>query len=1426
MLFRSVNGRVVTYADGWDINGNEISLNLGNHSYVGDLADNGDSVIGDLVHYSSATDSSYAEWKLDYLGVYDVASLRGGEAVGTETEEYSLRASNGRVLLNGWEWNDTRTSDGKTIDINNNKSYKGNDTGSWGLTSKATANVETDDAGIKFIYVTRGDDGEVDSIEIKNGMQATAHDEILGEGSRFAHKRAQACVSLKNSNTEVNGESVIKAVVIKQDSSSANLSNLVYIHNYAGSAGRSTDNQGRIVYGYEVKFIGTSNWDETKTIYSYKNLSIGDFARARKASEVPTEVQGVTEDNFYVLNGYDPRTNVALSVSKTGQINTITPNNKTLLELKDYYSPKESPANISSTWPIDKDLDVGDKKADNIVSIAHAKILDLTGNDVENATDLKDLWNDVTDKQKADKPGCKRVIEIAMLYNDKRDDDEFRDVYMLIIRRADEDKTYVPTVNTDESAKVEFVYTGTATAADVTTSSLTGLEIGDTFTLTLLNGATATVTGGTLKDGVVTVEAKTVTVTVNKAETPADSHKITVTVDGVEDATLSKTVKNGEAAEIIYTVPAGKTATYKIGDAAEVAVPADGKITVPAGDADVTVAIVTTTIPAGFQVVIANSAKGDATAAGIHVEKKDDSTITISGMPENNEQYKVNVVLNGASQASSLENGDLAYTAGAVVYIQKAKSTFGLDGDVITVIYTFDDTGDFGSLASVQNATPWTSTGEFTVLTMKGEDFLTEKVTTPRANGTLKTGYRIQPTKLTAIVKLLNESPDGVEIDDIKTSNIGFSKESSVKDDSKWVEVNYPLTAGKPAFNLKEGMDIDVIKGELSVQPHSSAYVVTVNGEKVTTWKAVKPTDVVAVEKAKPVEDDTVRAVLQRDGEYDLYVYGATRVLTDDEVKQAVEAASGETIKEFNSATGAGRFTDNHPFKVNTTNPNTQMAPGRLYKMTILDKTSYMYSGEAITLPAGVAAVVRVSGSNDDASDARAFKNVDAGGDENVIVNNATDCKVPTFTGEVSEEQVYVEAVKFDTAQQGRLAPQWDIWYIDGAGNAKVVNTSSANMQDYVVKGLAVTIATKRPIAAKAGLQANFIVDGEVESTKTFSGAGNVTSDEIILGTPKNPASGLKIEVKDGIKVSLDGQDLGVFSVGDKVSLDEYIKYPNAYIFVQKTDGKPEESEKSEIDPYKGTIYTVDASDKLVGGEIVLNSYVQIAVADDDFIAYVDEDCREAIGAINTTTAQYNYVRAGSDVYFKASAGSTTKRPVENAFLEAAVVADRKIPALTEVSPASFHSEGVWKLAPVENVLSGDYVIGVKLPGESKAEDNKWEITPTNESSYMTEIAANQFAGLSQRDKFTVEWVEKEVALELSGKSLIYKTGSVGSEVMQSLTLDEPEMGSNGKITLTVAPQSSGTLAKPANDINGRVRVNVEHNGETYFFEIDVTVKA
>ena len=449
-----VNGSIVTYANGWDINGDTLSLNIGGGSAAAaaQLAYRP----GDLVYYTNNTNSNTAEWKLDMSnakGVYNV------DAAATPAP-YEIKASNTSIALDNYaETAENTTSDRAIIDTK-----------------------------IQFIYVSFDEDGEVDSIEFVTGVKDAKNEEIRGAGSAAPGvKNAQACVSLSDGKVDAS-KSAVKAVVIKRESTDASVGNLLYISNYHGSATKY-DSDNRPVYGYEAVIMGSNGKvaEEDAVVYSYKNLQIGQFARFTKVA-VPEGVTGVNEDEFYDLRGYGVDNAAgtwgrSAAVASTQFIQCLK-NDKNLVRTSGKYAETDQLARTAGKPEIydpHKELDnlgLGDTDASNLLNIRGSSWVDLRNvkDRIEDVDDLKDFLSDNPTKG----------VYVSILFNDNPDSNDFRHAYLIVVNGiGDKD--------------------GGVVEPEPTTGAVTfdkSLTTGDKGVGTLAEGAAVT----TLKSGVTTAK--------------------------------------------------------------------------------------------------------------------------------------------------------------------------------------------------------------------------------------------------------------------------------------------------------------------------------------------------------------------------------------------------------------------------------------------------------------------------------------------------------------------------------------------------------------------------------------------------------------------------------------------------------------------------------------------------------------------------------------------------------------------------------------------------------------------------------------------------------------------------------------------------------------------------------------------------------
>ena len=403
-----VNNKLVTYVKGWDISGEELELNLGSN-FSDHKDDHGNKIKeGDLVYYTNDTKSS-ADWKLD------MSTTRGVFLVGdADDEKYEIKSSNSRIKT--------------TVPFN------GTDDNPW------------IDKGIKFIYVSFNDDGEVDSISIKNGVQGVKTPELAQYNKTKNGQPAQLALKLNKDKTP-DKDSTVKAVVIKNEANDATASNMLYIVNYEGRADK-TDN-GDIVYQYTVAMNGANGLvDDDMTIYSTNKFSRGDWVRY-------TEVKNDDYENFYKLSLVDQRGRATSTMSAKfqayGTSGYVVDNNKSLVYLnedtlkaidgqtlekgkeingKSYDLPKiKDEKNFGDLG----NLGDGDLSASFLVSLRYATWVDLTNNGIDSYEDLADLVKDGTINLNR--------VRVSMIFNDDPTKDAFRQVAMIVVQDVKDTST-------------------------------------------------------------------------------------------------------------------------------------------------------------------------------------------------------------------------------------------------------------------------------------------------------------------------------------------------------------------------------------------------------------------------------------------------------------------------------------------------------------------------------------------------------------------------------------------------------------------------------------------------------------------------------------------------------------------------------------------------------------------------------------------------------------------------------------------------------------------------------------------------------------------------------------------------------------------------------------------------------------------------
>ena len=658
-----VNGKLVTYVKGWDISGEELTLNLGSSADVTQAR----STIqpGDLAYYTNSGTSSNADWRLSEEptnGVFDVQTGTDADSTASPKANYAIKASNSRILLK--------------------QAYKG--TVGADYVSGSTEDFKPwIHKNIKFIYVTfESDSNDVESIEIKNGVQAASNSELNAgrkdsNGALLSnYNTAQAAVEVKDGTVKPDG--TVKAVVIKNESNDAVATNMLYIVNYEGSVQRRSDD-GELVYEYTVAMNGSSGIvDDEMTIYSTKKLNRGDWARY-------TEVKDDNFENFYNLS----RVNQQSRATSTMEANfsNFPTSNKALVQVNSTTLKKPNGGALTAAdIRIDEivgDLGAGDNNAAYLLNLRYARWVDLTGNGMDSYDDLYDLTQGSTKEFNLNN------VRASMIYNDDPSKDNFRQVSMIVIlstgattnggsENSGTEVNWKARLNSRGEPFVDFVVTRPSWADADAKGTLTadlyidGAKTNWTGAFDTASGSSSTITG--------------------RGDGTADSAD-DVSIRNIK-VVWDKVVVKAEDAEAL---PADVTVTNPIAKGAtsiNVKIPAT--VSARAAD-DVTAAYIT--VKEGSTVLKARTALDVATAQG---ESGQNVTLDEGKAVSGTAAITVKVeLITGGSVEPTTYTATVTAPAG---WTAVASKTSGIAADEkITVTYTKSENGEFTPKATVDS---------------------------------------------------------------------------------------------------------------------------------------------------------------------------------------------------------------------------------------------------------------------------------------------------------------------------------------------------------------------------------------------------------------------------------------------------------------------------------------------------------------------------------------------------------------------------------------------------------------------------------------------------------------------------------------------------------------------------------------------------
>nr|WP_325212640.1 S-layer homology domain-containing protein [uncultured Oscillibacter sp.] len=401
-----VDRHLVTMVEGWDSGGEKLELNLGNfrNNWEGRGYAKGYAP-GDLVRYESIT-SGNAEWRI----IPNQGNKNIVVPIATEDlQDDRIQANDVQIPL--------------TI-------------------GGAAKNVYVDSTGIKFIYVTYDTSGEVDSVQIKKGVQEATKSELQDYYDKQTepveadsdYTSAQAGYTVKDGNP-----SQIKVVVLKSEANDAVASNMLYIRDQVGGAEKLAD--GTMVYKYTAAMMGPDGLiGENETIYSDDRIPEDSFA-----AYYEKEVEGYSK--FYDLRAHNNFTGRVTSTFQAS-LGAIVNADEGLIHIVDTAKVKGTRSDSSVLGTIEV---LGDPRhevggMDGVLRTKNAVWVDLRPNDVKFADgnreintikDLKWLFSSSSEKLDADGDGYlgtgEETLVFQLIVNDNPDNRNFREVAMVVI---------------------------------------------------------------------------------------------------------------------------------------------------------------------------------------------------------------------------------------------------------------------------------------------------------------------------------------------------------------------------------------------------------------------------------------------------------------------------------------------------------------------------------------------------------------------------------------------------------------------------------------------------------------------------------------------------------------------------------------------------------------------------------------------------------------------------------------------------------------------------------------------------------------------------------------------------------------------------------------------------------------------------------
>ncbi len=303
----NLSGKVGWYVHGWTIGGDEVDLDLG--TIRGDAER---YAPGELVHYYIAEDGNgeYALEKPNYNGenhyktgatakdtvkkngegIYEVSQYTFDSADSSKAKQYQINKRNGALALENYKTDNsnppyeyTLTKTTPTVEAAPAPAVpvkRENKTGKVDVAHDFKySNLLYD--GVKFIFVNfDGANGEVETIDFKDGVQNVDYQDLVRYNTTWRNVGTNIdSFVVSAAEAYVNNKGLVKAVVIKADSSEADLSKIAVITDTPGDKNLQTGAEGDRVNGlsYAKQYVTGPNFSiaDEKTGYFDKDYAIG-----------------------------------------------------------------------------------------------------------------------------------------------------------------------------------------------------------------------------------------------------------------------------------------------------------------------------------------------------------------------------------------------------------------------------------------------------------------------------------------------------------------------------------------------------------------------------------------------------------------------------------------------------------------------------------------------------------------------------------------------------------------------------------------------------------------------------------------------------------------------------------------------------------------------------------------------------------------------------------------------------------------------------------------------------------------------------------------------------------------------------------------------------------------------------------------------